>query len=85
MLNMNINFEDLEKIKQNVKASQQNVPFYHGEISNFDRENLTNIVFYNNKYHCLYLEKDLNKLFELTSNNLLNYESSEVELPETLY
>lgn len=84
MLDMNINFEDLEKNKENVKASQQNVSFYHSEISNFDRENLTNIVFYNNKYHCLYLEKDSNKLFELTSSNLLNCESSEVELSETL-
>lgn len=79
---MNINFEDLVKNKANEKEPQKSNPFYHGKISNFDKENLTNIVFYNNKYHCLYLEKDSNKLFELTSNDLLNYESSEIELSD---
>ena len=84
MLSMNINFKDLEKNKENANEPKKGNSFYHGEIPNFDKENLTNIVFYNNKYHCLYLEKDSNKLFKLTSNDLLNYESSEVELPEAL-
>lgn len=84
MLSMSINFKDLEKNKENANEPKKGNSFYHGEIPNFDKENLTNIVFYNNKYHCLYLEKDSNKLFKLTSNDLLNYESSEIELPETL-
>ena len=81
---MNINFKDLEKNKENANEPKKGNSLYHGEIPNFDKENLTNIVFYNNKYHCLYLEKDSNKLFKLTSNDLLNYDSSEIELPETL-
>ena len=84
MLSMNINFKDLEKNKENANEPKKGNSFYHGEIPNFDKKNLTNIVFYNNKYHCLYLEKDSNKLFKLTSNDLLNYDSSEIELPETL-
>ncbi len=84
MLSMNINFKDLEKNKENANEPKKGNSFYHGEIPNFDKKNLTNIVFYNNKYHCLYLEKDSNKLFKLTSNDLLNYDFSEIELPETL-
>ncbi len=84
MLSMNINFKDLEKNKENANEPKKGNSFYHGEIPNFDKKNLTNIVFYNNKYHCLYLEKDSNKLFKLTSNDLLNYDSSEIDLPETL-
>lgn len=84
MLSMNINFKDLEKNKENANEPKKGNSFYHGEIPNFDKKNLTNIVFYNNKYRCLYLEKDSNKLFKLTSNDLLNYDSSEIELPETL-
>ncbi len=84
MLSMNINFKDLEKNKENANEPKKGNSFYHGEIPNFDKKNLTNIVFYNNKYHCLYLEQDSNKLFKLTSNDLLNYDSSEIELPETL-
>ena len=84
MLNMNINFKDLEKKKENANEPKKSNSFYHGEIPNFDKENLTNIVFYDNKYHCLYLEKDTNKLYELTSNDLLNYESSEIELSDDL-
>lgn len=84
MLSMNINFKDLEKNKENANEPKKGNSFYHGEIPNFDKKNLTNIVFYNNKYHCLYLEKDSNKLFKLTSNDLLNYDFSEIELLETL-